>query len=73
MDRVRAFLFKGSVEDGRLPYDDLKVHYIFMYVTVTPSTSIVSINICTSLVFMMLIKVHKSSDHLLYLFYSLHK
>jgi hypothetical protein len=29
MDRVRAILFKGTVEDGRLPYEALKVFYYF--------------------------------------------
>jgi hypothetical protein len=29
IDRVRAFLFKGSVENGGLPYEALKVHYFY--------------------------------------------
>lgn len=31
MDRVRAFLFKGNIEDGRLPYEAPKVNCIYIY------------------------------------------
>jgi hypothetical protein len=31
MDRVRAFQFKGNIEDGRLPYEALKVNCIYRY------------------------------------------
>jgi hypothetical protein len=34
MDRVRAILFKGTVEDGRLPYEALKVFINFVHITV---------------------------------------
>jgi hypothetical protein len=27
LERVRAFLFKGSIEEGQLPYEALKVDY----------------------------------------------